>query len=223
MKRTIFILVISAALIFSSCIPLNVPPKTVKGSGVSAKESRVAANFSAIELAGSATVNVIAGDNESVIIEGDDNLLPYILTEVRSGKLVIRTKDNINYTTSLGIRITVTAITISAANISGSGNLTIKGVQAESARFDLQGSGTLSVSGKAQKVSANLSGSGNILCKEVIAESATAEISGSGTITLYASKSLKASIPGSGNIQYAGNPAEVDKKVLGSGNIVAVP
>ena len=48
-----------------------------------------------------------------------------------------------------------------------------------------------------------------------------AEVNGSGDVEVYASKSLYARVSGSGDIDYKGNPANVDKKTSGSGDVTA--
>ena len=46
-------------------------------------------------------------------------------------------------------------------------------------------------------------------------------MSGSGRIVLTATKSLDASVPGSGAIMYSGNPQDVTKSITGSGAIIS--
>ena len=45
------------------------------------------------------------------------------------------------------------------------------------------------------------------------------DVSGSGNARVYASGSLNATISGSGNVGYSGNPANVEKDISGSGEI----
>jgi hypothetical protein len=51
------------------------------------------------------------------------------------------------------------------------------------------------------------------------AQKARCRVSGSGNIALNVSKELDASISGSGDIRYSGNPPSVRTKVSGSGDI----
>lgn len=223
MKEFLLFLILLAGFITTACT-ISIPSSNViTGSGVEASETRQVTGFSEVELAGSGDVYVTFGDTESVVVETDENLLPYIVTEVRSGKLVIRTKDNANVVTNLGIRITITMISLDGFTLSGSGNVTINGVQADKLSLSIPGSGNITASGSAQTLNIKLNGSGNIRCQELMAEDVTATISGSGNIEVYASQSLDASIRGSGMISYAGNPAAVDKDISGSGSIVPAP
>ena len=52
-----------------------------------------------------------------------------------------------------------------------------------------------------------------------MADDARAVVSGSGRIVLTATKSLDATVSGSGAIMYGGNPEEVEQSVTGSGAI----
>ena len=53
----------------------------------------------------------------------------------------------------------------------------------------------------------------------LVADDVDAVLSGSGNMFVTATKSLDASIPGSGSIAYEGNPPHVTKSVTGSGAI----
>jgi hypothetical protein len=223
MKEFLLFLILLAGFITTACT-ISIPSANViTGSGVQASETRDVSGFSEVELAGFGDVDILFGDAESVVVETDDNLLPYVLTEVRSGTLVIRTKDNANLITDLGIHITITMISLDGFSLSGSGNVAIDGVQTDKLDLSIPGSGNITATGNAKTLKIKLNGSGNILCKGLVAEDVTATISGSGNIEVYANQSLEASIRGSGMISYAGDPATVDKNISGSGSIVPVP
>jgi hypothetical protein len=137
-------------------------PQTVAGSGVVGSQERSLAEFTAVEIAGSADVFVTVGKAQHVVVESDDNILPLIETSVRAGKLVISTKPLTSISPRLPIHVTVTMPSIEAARISGSGNITINDVNNETLTLDLPGSGNINVSGIARQVTASLNGSGNI-------------------------------------------------------------
>jgi hypothetical protein len=93
----------------------------------------------------------------------------------------------------------------------------VTGIETESLTITLSGSGNLTGSGTAGSLDVTLSGSGNAWFTGLVADDVHAVLSGSGNIFVTASKSLDASVPGSGTIVYAGNPHEVTKSVTGSG------
>ena len=64
-----------------------------------------------------------------------------------------------------------------------------------------------------------LDGSGQARLLGLVARDVRAVIGGSGELLVTATDRLDASVPGSGEIIYAGNPAHVTKSVTGSGEI----
>ena len=85
--KTIFVLLLSA-------ISLNTFAtwETIKGNGNLKKEKRNASGYTGIELQGSMDVQIDYGSSNSITVEADENLLPYIETEVENGNLKIRQK-----------------------------------------------------------------------------------------------------------------------------------
>ena len=73
--------------------------------------------------------------------------------------------------------------------------------------------------GTATHLEAMLDGSGQAKLLGLVARDVHAVVGGSGEILLIATDRLDASVPGSGEIIYAGNPAHVTKSVSGSGAI----
>ena len=198
-------------------------PRAVEGSGVLASQERALEEFSAIEIASFGDVYVTVGETQSVVVETDDNILPLVETHVNGGKLVIRTKSNTSISPKLPVRVTVTVKSLEAASIRGSGNITVKDVDADTFRIDLPGSGNIHVSGTTDRATISLKGSGNIQSGDLQAQSVRVELDGSGEVTVYAEARLDATIRGSGNIHYRGNPDDVNQSVPGSGNVSPVP
>lgn len=221
MKKSL-ILTTLLCLALSACFG-NIRYESVQGSGNLSSESRPVKGFHAIELAGSGDMEVVFGESESLVIEGDDNLLPLIETKVQGGTLVISTRPNTNINTRLGIYYKVTMKSLDALNLPGSGNITVDGLQAQSIKLDIPGSGTLTILGATDSVNATINGSGNILCGDLQSSSATVQINGSGLVEVNASESVSANINGSGTVQYHGNPAKVDQRISGSGSVNPLP
>ena len=103
--------------------------------------------------------------------------------------------------------------------LSGSGNIVVGGIEAESLEVTLPGSGTLTGSGTATRLDVTVGGSGTVQFTRLVANDVRAVVSGSGSIFVTATKSLDASVSGSGAILYVGNPQDVTKSVTGTGAI----
>lgn len=197
--------------------------KTVEGSGVIARETRPLKGFDAIRLLGSADVYVSFGEEESVVVEADDNILPLVETGVRGGALVIDLKSNTSISTMNPVQVTVTMKSLKGVSLPGSGNITIVGLDGEAVDLDLPGSGNITAEGAADTVNVRMSGSGNISCDKLQARSAQVRLNGSGNITVFADETLDVNLRGSGNVYYHGEPAQVNTSIPGSGNVQAVP
>jgi hypothetical protein len=189
-----------------------------EGSGVPATQAREVAAFESIDLAGSNNVVVHVGDQQSVVVNGDDNLVDRVTTEVQSGELVIGNTSG-TFSTKSPMSVEVTVPTLDALTLSGSGNVAVDGIEAESLEVSLPGSGTLTGSGTVTQLEVTVAGSGTIQFTRLVAQDVRALVSGSGSIFVTATASLDAEVTGSGAILYSGNPQEVTKSIAGTGAI----
>jgi Putative auto-transporter adhesin, head GIN domain len=190
----------------------------IQGSGVPATQTREAAAFHGVELAGGNNVVIHVGEKQSVVVKADDNLLDRVTTKVESGKLVIGNTPG-SLTTKSPMSVVVTVPTLSELALAGGGNMVVSGIEAQSLTVTLSGSGNVTGSGTARALAVTLSGSGNAWFTQLPATDVHAVLSGSGTIHVTATKSLEAAVPGSGTIIYSGQPQQVTKTVSGSGTI----
>lgn len=192
----------------------------VQGSGVAATETRDLPPFSSVELAGSNTVTIRVGEEQSVVVRADNNLIERVTTAVQDGSLVIGNIPG-SYTTKSPMSVTVSVPSLDALALTGSGVIAVTDIEASSLTVRLPGSGVLRASGTATTLDVTLGGSGDAQLEQLIASDVHAVVSGSGRIVLTATKSLDASVSGSGAIMYSGNPQEVTKSITGSGAIIS--
>ncbi|WP_047244798.1 head GIN domain-containing protein [Maribacter thermophilus] len=216
--------------------------KSIKGNGEKVTIDRSTEDYDAIAVSGFFDVDLVDGNEGNITLEGESNLLEYIITEVKDDKLVIKTKKGVNLKPSNwnnGIRITVPIESVDAIALSGSGDIvgktTIKGNSLKTAmsgsgditlKVDTQylsasmsGSGDITLSGNTEDFEATISGSGDIKAFDLEADNVNATVSGSADIKVTANKTLKARVSGSGDITYRGNPSKLDTKTSGSGDI----
>lgn len=216
--------------------------KGIKGNGNTVSINRSVGEYDEIAVSGWFDVDLVEGKEGELILEGEENLLEYIITEVENGKLIIKTEKGVNLKPSNwedGIHITVPVESINAVSLSGSadivGKTTLKAsnfntsmsgsgditldLETESMSASMSGSGDMNLSGKTNNFEATISGSGDIKAYDLIADNVEANVSGSADIKVTAIKMLKARVSGSGDISYKGNPTKVDTKTSGSGDI----
>lgn len=216
--------------------------KGVKGNGDKVTIARSTGEYDAIAVSGWFNVDLVEGREGQLSLEGESNLLEYIVTEVKNGKLIIKTENNVNLKPSdwkNGIRITVPIESVSAISLSGSGDIvgkttlktddletTMSGsgditldVDAHTIDASMSGSGDITFSGTTTDFTATISGSGDIKAFDLEADNVKATVSGSADIKVTANKMLEARVSGSGDIRYRGKPEKVDTKTSGSGDI----
>lgn len=209
---------LAVALLYQLDVFGNSSSSSSEGSGVQATQTREVAPFSRVELAGGNNVVIRVGEKQSVVVKADNNLLTRVTTHVESGALVIgNTPGGLTAKSPMSVEVNVPSL--NALALTGSGNIMVSGIKTESLTVTLAGSGNLFGSGTATSLDITVSGFGNARFTQLVANNVHAVVSGSGVIFITATKSLDASVPGSGTIMYAGNPQDVTKSVTGSGAI----
>lgn len=232
-----------ALLAFTSLHTFAQRWETIKGNGDVKKENRSVNAFTSLASEGSMNVQITYGSSESITIEADENLLPYIETSVAANKLTIKTKKNVNLKSAKTITVYVSMKKINSLqlsgsgdikgagaftgdnktdiSLSGSGNLSLEFSSFKDLGLTLSGSGNMTLKGNAaNSIDAKVSGSGNIDCAGVSSKDVDAKLSGSGNIKVYANNSIDARISGSGNVYYKGDAQNINSKVVGSGKVL---
>jgi hypothetical protein len=215
--------------------------KKVNGNGNMITQSRTTSDYNSVGLTGSMDVILVTGKEGNLKVEAEENLQQHIVTEVRGGKLLISVEKgySISPSRNYGITITVPFTDIEGVSLTGSGdirssdlvkadkfyiNITGSGnvrlpLQAKNTSANITGSGDIDLSGSSVDFDCKVTGSGDISAFDFKSQHVSAMVTGSGDIQVYASESLKASTPGSGDIEYRGNPKKEDFRTMGSGSI----
>ncbi|MDT0557649.1 head GIN domain-containing protein [Ichthyenterobacterium sp. W332] len=215
--------------------------KKIKGNGNVTTITRTTSDYDGIKCAGSFDYILVAGEEGKITIEGEENLLEYIVTEIKDNQLVVKTQKKINLQTSKNntIKITIPFKDINHVSLAGSGDLynkdtisasdlsvalagsgdLILDVATSNVKGSIAGSGDLTLKGKTENLEAKVAGSGDFHGFNLESNNTTVSVAGSGDAEVVSRKSLKARVAGSGDIEYKGNPEKEDTKVSGSGSI----
>jgi hypothetical protein len=209
---------LTAVLVYQFDVFGDSSSSSTQGSGVPVTQTREVDSFTSVELSGSNDVVVRIGESQSVVVKADDNLIDRVTTDVQSGTLIIDNAPG-SFSTKSPMSVEVTVPALSALTLTGSGNIVVDDIAAESFRAELPGSGTLTGSGTATRLEVTVSGSGVVHFTELVAKDAQAAVSGSGSIFVTVTERLDASVSGSGAVVYTGDPQDVKSSVTGSGTI----
>lgn len=192
------------------------PSSAVQGSGVAATQSRALAGFSSLDLPGSNNVTVVVGGRQSVVVHADSNLLGNVTTRVVGGTLIIGTTGSFTTKSPMSVEVRVPSLT--AVTLSGSGQISVTGIDAAQLTVSLPGSGAVYAVGTVAQLDVTLDGSGLAQLDHLVARDARAIVAGSGLIRVTATATLNAAVSGSGAVIYTGHP-QVTSSVTGSGTV----
>jgi len=188
----------------------------VVGTGSPRVDARSMGSFSAIEFSGAIDGIVEVGGLGEVIVDGDENLLPYLLTEVRGDTLHVRVERG--YSLDPMPKVTVHIPNLASLRLKGSGDIAATNADSPELALSIAGSGTMRVEGVCDSLDISISGSGEVHCFDLEADRVDISIAGSGDIEVRAREALAVDISGSGDVRYRGDPS-VEKSVAGSGDI----
>jgi hypothetical protein len=189
----------------------------VRGSGNVATESRDLNDFKGVDVSSVFQVEIIAGEDFAVEIEADDNLLPLIKTEVRSGVLHIETVERIKSRNGLKVRISAPAVEDIRA--SGASRVDMSGVRNETLRIDTSGASKINVSGETAKLEIEVSGAGSIDAGNLKADDVSVNASGASHASVFATAELEADASGASRIVYSGSPKNIQKQTSGASSV----
>jgi len=210
----------SLVLLLSACGLMG-----VTGSGEIIRESRAVSNYSRITFAAPGELTIVQDGSEGLIIEGDDNLLPYIKTSVTGGVLRIYTEPAIPillYTKPIQYTLNVDVLT--SVVLDGSGNIRSDELEGDSLDLELNGSGNFEIGTfKGDESLLELDGSGNFAFEQIQVNALNVRLDGSGDFRLgeLTAKTLELIVNGSGSIRAAGSTDEAEIVVNGSGAVRA--
>jgi hypothetical protein len=227
------LLLTSCESIFFSCL---------KGNGILEEEERPLGKFTGIISEGDFDVYIVIDSVSKVVIEADENLMPYIRTNIKNERLIIdngtrkclRNLDNepiriyVHTPEIFNISLEGSGLIYSdylilvdylRIELTGSGIFDLRDIDALEMDVSLTGSGDIELWGIARVGDLNISGSGKIKALHLEQDECSASISGSGDMYVFVYDFLDANITGSGNIFYRGNP-RINVKISGSGSLI---
>lgn len=173
--------------------------RTVRGSGDVVEGTRAVSGVTGVELAAIGHLTIEVGDTESLRIEAQEDLIEYLETEVRNGRLTIGTRDNVNLRSARPVNYYLTVTGLDTIAISSSGDIKAPDLRAE--RFSVA-----------------ISSSGNLDMGDLRAGTLTVEISSSGDVTMGVlnADTLEVNISSTGDLDIAGGEVKGQKVTISS-------
>lgn len=241
MRRDVIFGLMVVAISLFAC-NLSTQLDVVRGSGSMAMEERVVEDIRGVTLATLGDLTIEVGTEELFVIEAEENLLPYLETEVREGTLTIRNKAGVSLSPTeevhyyLTVKDLETLVVSSSGNIEApafeaqtfsiktisSGDIHLQGVEAERLEVEIGSSGDITIDeGQVAHEEIRIYSSGAFSADDVRCESASVEITSSGHAHIWASDSLDANLSSSGNVNIYGDP-EISQSTSSSGRVISM-
>ena len=225
MKKIGFIVFLSALVIgtiFSArssfrSFHISVGDRGIRGSGNTGNETRNVADFNKIQSGGAINVEVNAQSDFNVVVEGDDNLLQFVKTEISGDTLKIFTEEKINPKSKITVRISMPEI--EGAEVSGASNAVISNVKSESLKLEASGASKITVDGAVTNLESEASGASGIDAGSLNVENADVEANGASKTVVSANNELKADASGASSIYYNGEPKNLVSKSSGASSV----
>jgi hypothetical protein len=202
------------------CVPAQ------RGNGVPARQIRTLTGVDSIAVAGPIQAAIGNGPWSSLVLTGDENLLPLLDIFVSGNRLEVNVQPFVVLEPTLPLKMTLTlprlaglaasgAATISAeaapgdrfsAESSGGASITVHGLAAASTTVDVSGGAVVALTGSSTTLSVDASGGAQVLMRTVEAADATITASGDAAVEVDVSRSLAASLSGASQLRVWGQP-----------------
>ena len=190
----------------------------VVGSGVVVTETREVQGFCEVLLSGIGTLTIEFGDQESVIIEAEDNIISIIETEVVGDRLTIGFSRPGTIVPTKSVRFYLTVVNLNAIDLSGAGSIVAYGIDTDRLEVTLSGAGSLTIAGTTDHQDILLSGVGGYNAEGLITNTAMVKVCGAGNAKVQVVDHLKVNVSGAGSVHYLGDPT-VESNISGLGSV----
>jgi hypothetical protein len=235
MKTKTILVVI--ALLTTSFLAYSSPAKRIKGSGNVIKETRQLDSFHSIDVGGAFEIELIQSNEEKIIIETDDNIMPYIKTKISGGELDIENTEDINNPTELKLTIYYTSLDeldISGAaqlyssdvleapslelDCSGASEITLK-LKVGSLDADFSGASKLEFEGSVNQAGIDLSGAAVLRAYGLEINQLNLEASGAAVAKVLVIEKFSIDASGASSVRYKGDPSIQLNDVSGASSV----
>jgi hypothetical protein len=209
MTRTLWFLGAFALFAAAACTSVAPPGRsfvTVAGSGTIATEVRPVSGFSEVFVNGVGEVVIRQDGTETLSIEAEDNLLPYLKSTLNGRLLSLGPEAGVLVYPTRPIHYTLTVRQLSAIRMNGAGSVRAEGVKTELLQITLNGGARVNLAGVATRQDVLIAGAADYRGEGLASGEAEVEINGAGTTVLNASERLDATINGAGTVEYVGSP-----------------
>ncbi|MFT7238373.1 MAG: hypothetical protein ACI93L_002462 [Cyclobacteriaceae bacterium] len=206
-------------IVFTSCIDEDTGV-TLVGSDNIISEARQAAGFKEINISGVLAVDIRYGEEYSVTVRANDNIISRITTETSLERISIRLATDNNSLENIIAEVVIITPELVKITNEGISTIDLSGFeQLSTLTIQSQGIGNITATGSVVDLSLTLTGIGSYSGFDFIADQCEIDLEGIGSAEVTAKESLTGSLKGIGNLSYKGD-ADVQINDSGIGTVV---
>jgi len=211
--KLIFGLLTAGATACLIAAPLANAHESHKDEGPRVEESYDFTGFTGVAVTGVYEVEIEVGGDYAIDLSGPENRMEHIEVTKSGDTLYLGTDDSQKHWKGKtnGVRAIITLPALDEVSLLGVGSIEASGINAKTFVSDVEGVGSVELSGKCTKLKASVEGVGSLEAARLKCESVTVSVEGVGSAEVYASESVDAEVNGIGSIDVSGNPEEVKK------------
>jgi len=228
--------ILVAGVLLSGC-GIYVGVRALRGSGRTSTQSYDFEDFKRLEVGNAFVVDVTQGDDFSVSVTVDDNLVQYLDVVQRGDTVRISLQPGSYTNTRLEARVTMPLLV--SADLSGATQANLRGLQSEddlklvvsgasqvrgdatAASLDLvlSGASQANLTGKASSLRVRASGASKAELADYAVETADVDLSGASSGTVSADNSLDVTLSGASTLHYLGQPKLGRQSISGASQL----
>jgi hypothetical protein len=210
MKKILITLLAGCVVLVGGC---HLPG--VRGNGQIKTEERPIAAFANLDAGGAFEIEWQNG-SPSLRITTDENLLPYIESDVSDDTLRLRTQEHVWPTR--GVKVVISSPTRTGGRIRGAVKLTVKQLSGPVFALESKGASQVSLDGSTDRLLVDMTGASQLEADGLQAKTAEISTTGAGDAEVAVTDMLKVVITGAGKVTYSGDPT-IKKQITGAGSI----
>ncbi|MDR0791891.1 MAG: DUF2807 domain-containing protein [Chitinophagaceae bacterium] len=223
MKKLIFVL--AAMLTLASCGIIDM--RGVRGNGNVVSRTYNDNNFTELYVGGAIQATIVQGNDFSIKLEAESNILDNISVRVSGGRLIIENKNGVGLSPTKPIRAYISAPQYKYLEASGASNISSTGkingadevrmntsgashinvdIDANKLSLDISGASGATLTGTAKQFSLDVSGASSFHGFGLLTEQTTVTAAGASGADINATQTLNADASGASTVSYKGKP-----------------
>lgn len=157
----------------------------LRGSGNTVTEIRPVSDIRSVRLDNQGDLSIVFGETESLVVQAEDNLMPFIITEVRNGELHIYNEGRNWFRNLDPIRYTLTVKSLEGIEVNSTGSVDAPDLAANDFDIAIRSTGNIVMGAlEAGDVTIRVSSTGDVMIRRLEAANLDVNISSTGHVSI---------------------------------------